>query len=352
MNDKSIDIKSLQEHVVESIASVLYSESFPSCELTPKGILALVDQIASYHEEGTELFPHILITTSLGGLLESVPFVQKIVVREADLHTSEFNKALKLCAPLAIDGWVIFIELNISDRKIIFGLLSSELSETSPSLHRQLLGDLSQENTNVPFLYISNVGQRTVLIEGDKKQIAISLSLKTVQDISSGAVSDLSNHIAKNTIAEIKETIISYFEKLFDISLKNCHGTLIGVVEDSLENIENLKKVLNDGVYFSNPIDLSLLIENSENEKSREASSLVRIYSSILQNMLNFDGITVLSTSGKIIGYHCFIEQESSLGNSGGARSRAFEAMVRSKAFICCLYKSQDGHEKFWSKNE
>lgn len=352
MTDKSIKIKSLKEHVFESISSVLRSEQFPSCKLTPHGVLALVDEIASYHEEGKELFPHILLTTDLAELLKSIPSVQKIVVRDNELGVLEFQAALKLCAPLAVDCWIIFIEINVPDKKIKFGLLSSELSETSPSIHRQLLGDLSSENDGLPFIYISNIGQRTVLIEGAKNKVAVSLSLKSVKDISSDSVHVLAANVAQKSKPEIRATIIFYFEKLLNFSLKECHGTLIGVVKDDEPSIEFLKQCLEDGIYLDEPIDLPLLVENSEHEKSREASSMVRIYSSIIQNMLNFDGITVLSTGGKVIAYHCFVKQGDSQETTGGARSRAFEAMISSNAFVCCLYKSQDGNEKIWSNND
>lgn len=352
MADESIKIKSLKEHVVESISSVLWIEKFPSCELTPYGILALVDEIASYHEEGKELFPHILLTTDLTELLKSLPFIQKIVVKEYELSVEGFHAALKLCAPLAVDGWIIFIDLDVSAKIIKFGLLSSELSETSPSLHRQLLEDLAPENVDLPFIYISNIGQKTVLIEGVKNKVAVSMSLKTIKDISSDSVNLLANNVAKNTKPEIRDTIIFYFEKLLNTSLKECHGTLIGIVEDDTSSLDFLKNTLEDGIYLDEPIDFALLIENSEHEKSREASSMVRIYSSIVHNMLNFDGITVLSTGGKVIAYHCFVKQVDTQGATGGARSRAFEAMIISNAFVCCLYKSQDGNEKVWRKND
>lgn len=352
MADQTIKIKSLKEHVVESISSVLWSENFPSCDDTPHGVLALVDEIASYHEEGKELFPHILLTTDLTELLKSLPFIQKIMLKGDNLSVKGFQSALKLCAPLAVDGWIIFIELNVSDKNIKYGLLSSELSETSPSLHRQLLGDLSPENADLPFIYISNIGQRTVLIEGVKNRIAVSLSLKTIEEISCDSVNLLAENVAMKIKTEIRDTIIFYFEKLFNTSLKECHGTLIGVVDDEQTSIAFLKDKLEDGIYLDEPIDFALLVENSEHEKSREASSMVRIYSSIVHNMLNFDGITVLSSGGKVIAYHCFVKQGDNQEDLGGARSRAFEAMIRSDAFVCCLYKSQDGNENFWRKND
>ena len=352
MANQSIKIKSLNEHVVESVSTVLFNEKFPSCEVTPDGIVALVDEIASYHEEGKELFPHILITTNLSALLKSIPSVQKIVVRVNELCVQEFYAALKLCAPLAVDGWVVFLEINVPNKTIKSGLLSTELSETSPSLHRQLIGDMASNGVEYPFVYISNIGHRTVLIEGLKEKIAVSLSLKAIQDISSGFAKPLAANVAKKTPPAIRDTFEFYMEKLLNTALKECHGTLVAVVEDDKPSIDFLKTCLEDGTYLEEPIDLALFVVNSEQEKSREASTMVRIYSRIIHNMINLDGITILSSAGKVLGYHCFVKQGDSKDAPGGARSRAYEAMVSSKAFVCCLYKSQDGNEKYWSRND
>lgn len=352
MESESVKIKSLKEHVLESISSILFSEKFPSCDFTPEGILALVDEIASYHEEGKELFPHILITTNLAELLKSIPSVHKIQINSTELCAQEFSSALKLCAPLAVDSWIVFFQIDVESKKLQYGLLSSELSETSPSIHRQLIGDMSSDIINIPFIYISNIGQRTVLIEGSKNKVAVSLSLKGIINVSNISIHTLAINIAKNCKKEIQDNLIFYFEKLLNTALNECHGTLVAVVEDDTESINLLKNCLKDGTYLEETIDISVLVENSENEKSREASTLVRIYSSIIRNMLNFDGITIFSTGGKVIGYHCFVKQEDSPETTNGARFRAFDAMVNSKAFVCCLYKSQDGDEKIWSKHD
>ena len=73
---------------------------------------------------------------------------------------------------------------------------------------------------------------------------------------------------------------------------------------------------------------------------SREASTINRLYASIVQSMLNHDGLTLFTTTGKLIGYHIFVKPDTNEQGEvvGGARSRAFEVMKASKVFCCCFY--------------
>jgi len=239
-NNETIKTKSLQEYVLDSISSVLFKEQFPSCEVTPEGILSIVDAIAAYYEEGRELFPHIIITTNLSDLLKPIPFRQIIEIRKMPLCVKEFSTALKLNAPIAVNGWIIFIEIDISNKKLRSGLVSVELSETSPSLHRQLIGDLGPAEIDSPVIYISNIGQRTVLIEGKKTKTAVSLSLKTVTELFGEATNSLASCMSKDCEPELSKMIIPYFEKLLNTAVKECHGTLIAVVKDDFATVHNL----------------------------------------------------------------------------------------------------------------
>jgi hypothetical protein len=123
------------------------------------------------------------------------------------------------------------------------------------------------------------------------------------------------------------------------------------VVKDSKQAIAALKIRHADGIYLDKPIDMHELLAASEEEKTRETSTANRLYSSLLESMLNHDGMTVLTTSGRILGYHIFVKPQGNEqeGLDGGARTRAFEIMTLSGCFTCCFYKSQDGNEKIWS---
>ena len=71
----------------------------------------------------------------------------------------EFSQALKLCAPLSKSGWVIYI--NVSDRELEYGLVSSELSELSPTFRNQSVGELSQNGDEYAIAYLQNAGNKS-----------------------------------------------------------------------------------------------------------------------------------------------------------------------------------------------
>ena len=69
-------------------------------------------------------------------------------------------------------------------------------------------------------------------------------------------------------------------------------------------------------------------------------------------SMLNFDGITIFTNTGKICGYH-FIVNNNAVADenvTGGSRTRAFEALCRIDGVLACFMKSQDGITKFYRR--
>lgn len=227
-------------------------------------------------------------------------------------------------------------------------MASSELSEVSPSLFRQLFGDtLKSEIKGTAYCYIKNVGLRTVQISGVKKKIYVSFSLKDISEVHDDKLSELCKSIALNINENLKELAFSFFEKLISEANKIGHGTLIGVVDAS--KIADVKKNM-DGTFFETPIQLLEFLETSETENSRQASTNVRQYMSIVKSMINSDGITIFTNKGEVVGYHSFVDLSKVNSGTvvGGARSRAFEAMKQIGLFDCCFFKSQDGNEKLW----
>lgn len=348
-SEQAPSVPTLRQHVLEAVERVLQQEGFPTCALAPIGILNLVDAIASYHEEGKELFPHIVIATSLTDLLKPLPFAHRVDIQRMSLTPEGFARSLRLCAPLAVDGWVIFVELDIEHDAMLSGLISAELSDTSPSLYSQLIGEMAPEITT-PALYLSNVGQRTVLLEGRKSKLPVSLTLKEAPASSSNQTREMVSLLCGDCSTGTSKAFAYFLEKHLDATLKDCHGALIAVVNDDATAIAAVKELMPDGVYLPDPVNLALDFEDCESAKTREAATKLRVYSGIVRNMLRSDGITVFTTTGKALAYHCIIRVSEAPGSIGGTRSRAFKAMTESGAFVGCYYRSQDGHEDIWRK--
>lgn len=344
---------SLRNSIIDSIGNFLYEEGFAKDDITKIGILEIINLISDYHEEGNPLFPEILLTNSLD-FFKTIPD-NEIIIQEADLSVSEFKNAIKLCAPLAINSWIIFIEVKAN--RIKYGIASAEISETSPSIYNQTVGQLKvTEYQNNTIAYIRNIGQKTVELAGLKNRLIVSLTLDEPKAQSNNELEALCGCISKKCSEKLKVNIQTFFEKVVDDALKSGHGNLIAVIDDEEQCIEKLKKEItgNGGIYLSKPIDFESLITDSETMRTNETSISLKAHASVLKSMLNHDGITIITNKGKVLGYHILIGDYLKAEDMvvGGARSKAFKSMENCGLFELCFYKSQDGNLKIWQKNE
>lgn len=343
MEANFIKKSSLRENLLNEIGGFLDSEGFRVDDLSKKGILHLINQISDYFEEGKRLYPEVIVTNNIE-IFKTIPHRIQSIQKEP-LSINSFKKAIKLCAPLSIDGWVIYIE--IGKEHLNYGVFSTEITESSLSLYRQTLSaDSFSEDTT--FAYIRSLGQKKVELRGLKGSIHVSLNLDDEKDMSTNELEQLSKVIVSDCVESKRDRIGMYFEKNIDEALKNGHGSLIGVVTDNPCTIADIKLKLNDGIYLDGEMDFAEMIMRMEEEKSIESSSNLKAYTSLMINMINHDGITLLTTSGKLLGYHLFIKDNSKdPEQTGGARSRAFDAM-KSIGLKACFYKSQDGTIKLY----
>ncbi|WP_276135063.1 hypothetical protein [Polluticoccus soli] len=347
---QEIKQSSLRDALLASIGDFLWEEGFKKDDITKRGILEVINLISDYHEEGTALYPEVLVTNNLD-FFETIPN-KDVVIQEGALTIEEFRSAVKLCAPLAINSWIIFIE--VKGNRIKYGITSAEMTETSPSIYHQTVGELRVEYKDTTIAYIRNIGQKTVELAGLKNRLVVSLTLDEPKPLTMNEISELCQSIAAGCEQKLRVNVKTFFEKLIDETLKIGHGNLIGIVEDDDKKIDNLKAEIkgNGGIYLAKPIDFQSLIEDSEINKNSESSINLKAFASVIKSMLNHDGITIISTKARLIGYHILIDSYVNKGDVlvGGARSKAFVSMQNCGHFKFCFYKSQDGNIKIWKK--
>jgi len=340
---------SLRESTLASIAEFLAEEHFEYRTSLKEGILELIDLLSDYYEEGNQLYPEVILTNDAVGLFKTLPSAE-IEISKSEVQLKEFKKALKLCAPLAVGSWIIFIEASGDNMR--YGLVSAEMTETSPSIYEQTVGSMKVRPENVNVAYMRNIGSKTVELTGLTRRLVVSLTLADVNSNENKHVEKLAQAITDSCPLEYRDQTKSFIAKTIQDAIKVGHGNLIGVVPDTEPCILKVQKDIDDGIYLARPIDIGSFIRISELEKSRESSVLLISHAQLMKSMLNHDGITIFTDAAKIIGYHMFIRQRGSTDVElvGGARSRAFQAMVNSQLFSACMYKSQDGQSKIWSE--
>lgn len=344
-------LASLRDNTLASVAEFLLDENFQTSTLLKEGIVELINLLSDYFEEGTHLFPEVIITNNSKEFFKTISN-REIVIAEETLSVKEFKNVIKLCAPLVVGSWIIYIEVTGNNMK--YGLVDAEMTETSPSIYEQTVGELKVELDSINIAFLRNIGSKTVELTGLKKQLIVSLTLDKIQPKGDNKIAQISDQITKTCSEEFKNPIATFINKTIEDAIKQGHGNLIGIVTDSEDSIDTLKTNITDGVYLKFPIDIEDYVIYTEKEKTNESSVSLMAFSKVMISMLNHDGITIMTEKAKILGYHMFIEPyESKDGEQpvGGARTRAFQSMVNSDIFSACFYKSQDGNAKIWKKN-
>lgn len=343
--------KDLGENVTEWIGNFLYQEGFTRCAVTQKGLLHLLDSIDGYTEEGQRLYPEVFLTTSLKKALTSLPN-QIILIDVDELSEETFKKALKRCAPLAKGSWAIFLE--IAENKINYGLASSEVSELSASLHRQLVGDMAIKEDVPPIAYVRAVGSKVVEITGTKAQLRISLSLGKRYKGLASEIDALATVTTSTVDSSLRDQATSFFSRLLEESFKEGHGSIIAVVAEVPEAITAFQAKYPDGAYLQSPIDIVQILSEALEAQTRQSSSILREYALVLKGMMSHDGVSVFTTNGRLIAFNVFLREiadaDAATEESGGARTRAFIALKSSGLTEASFFRSHDGRIDFWER--
>jgi len=347
--EETEEIKYLNEHIDSWIGSFLFSEKFPQLDEIKLGIVSIIDIISNLKEEGILLTPEIIVTTNLSNILKPIPYKNIISIGQLEISPNNFNVILKRCSYLAMKNWTIFIE--IIGKIINYGLLSSESSDLSPSTYDQIAGKLSININNTPMIYIKILGDKNIEVKGNCKKLIISLSLNKKILVFDYKLDIFINDLVLKVDSGINNNMKLFYTHTFEKSFSKSGGCLIALIDDENCVIEDFKNNNDDGIYLQNPIDLNnIFLEIKENNDLINNYYSLTHYANLITNMIYFDGITLLSNKGKILGYNIFVKNNNKACIIGGARKRAFIELQKSKYLISCLFKSYDGKIEIWRK--
>ena len=305
-------------------------------------LVEVANLLSDYYEEGTHLFPEIILVDDFAQFLKEYPCICNEFYF-GELKEKTLQRAIKMCAPLANSGWVIFIEVR--GRNVCWGVVNVELTAVTTPLYNQIIED---DLDNYHLVYIRNVGMKTVEFtsRGNKNNYLVSLSLKNIEDILKDDVAGFCDIIIKGVegdCTEPKEMI----EKAINTAIQRGHGNLIVVIEDKGDETV-IPDVLKNGVRIA-PIDFIELYDSYSKNKGN-----VLIHSNLEKNidliisMMNHDGIMVFTTKGRAIGFHYIVENniKTTEENDGGSRHKAFNKLCTTPQIIAVLMRTQEGVTK------
>ncbi|WP_022946234.1 hypothetical protein [Pseudoalteromonas ruthenica] len=305
-----------------------------------KVIVDLVFQLASYKEEGSKLHPKLYITTDIINVLKMLPGQASMEIGECSDFSEASRLALKKCAPLAVNGWCIYI--NELEDKVKYGIFRGDTNPTAVDIDDIILTEELPYKT----IKIQQITNGAVQVQANNGSILnISLNHQIGESTSPKNHLDELVRVIVSDVVEHKEQVTNFMSSLLNESIKKSHGCLIVVSKSS--SVPSFLEA--DGTTLNNPIDFQSLVKVSI-QMEKEAGSLVSM-GHLLDGMLGSDGIVVFSKDARVLAFNCFTPLPTAANSMplGGARRRAYDSLNDKigNELEAVYMQSQDGVTEF-----
>jgi hypothetical protein len=338
-------VRSIAESIHDLAGAVLFEANFQNNVLDREELVEVLRMIEDCREEGRALYPDVLLTTNLGDCLKPIHPVQITICGESSERPGRFRRAIKRCAPVAEEPWVIVLE--VSAEKLRYGVASTNVRADAPSLYESIF-DAFAGGCEFPILFLRRHGSRAIMLRTIRQQRVVSL---TLSDELLKAEEDIINFVSQVAFRSDEATRKSterVIQKLIQQACREGHGLIASVLDSSSENIAACKEAFPDGAWLDPAIDLSApRIDEINVSATLESDSALRARITVAKHMVETDLMSVFSTEGKLLGYNVHIPASKSSGTAGGARSRAFLSLKEHQFFLGGLMCSQDGLTKY-----
>ena len=300
------------------------------------------NELLDYREEGTHTKPKIIFTNNIDLIIKAVPKAYKLQVFQDDDATM-FSSRLKPLIAIAKKEWCIYIE-NKED-KFIYGICKTFNSLKEKSLITEIkesvsLKDRSEKISCIIAESISDFEMSLFSTRGNSIRINTSLhdshdvnQSQTIAEFTKDCFSKL-----RTTKKKLEEVHIMFYN-IFTKVIEDLNGAMCVIVDKDYKD----NGFFEDGIWLETPISFSKLFTQSKSYSEEK----LQAFANLFINMLNFDGITVVDTTGRVLAYNVFVESNIKRTKNviGGARKRAAYTIINSrrKHIVGVYFQSHEG---------
>ena len=316
-------------------------------DFTKKDLKEITDSIyklSNYEEESVKIRPNLFFTNNINLMVKNIPNCYKLVVFK-DQTGSNFKQNMKALLCFCKYDWQVYI--SYGNEYIEYGLIKILNSLKDKTLNQYIfkLNCLEDVKHKLQLINLHVVNGGLIMLEGlqgNKTSICFNLNDQIAFDWEEKIGQFVEASVSKvktrsmRKLNDIKNIYFNIFCKIF----QGLHGTICLIVDKDFKDKNNF---FTDGTWLPEPIDLTKLFIQSKNFNEFKLSS----YAEIIITMLNYDGITVMDNTGRILGYNIFIENNVDHSEKiyGGTRRRAAETLLKHKnnKIVGVYFQSQDG---------
>ena len=335
-----IDAGELPRGVVQSIRD--FCERLRGLRVSTPFMCALVEELP-YHRDGTTgLVRPVCLTNDFTRVANSLGTAQLMVGSSAP-EPSSIRGMLRLCAPLAQNGWLILCELTPDHLK--FGVVASDQNPAS-------LRSGSDDGRGFPMpredgvVSIAEPSRGVIAIQAATDEVRVHWKPPTVSR-EQRAVSTLIAAMSEATGSQKSETR-NRLQSIFSTALADSRGVLVAVVQRTWGGGWPCE----DAAFPPQPIDLLSLAPKGQDDKVGLGTT-----ESLVVSMIQSDGIVVFDNAARLRAYRWFVRLQSDENRlPGGARERAFRALKRlvegDSPLLAAFIQSGDRTTQFVGAND
>jgi hypothetical protein len=239
---------------------------------------------------------------------------------------------------------------------IEYGVFHAPSSPTALDI-RDTVQALTEEAANLHIILASQLTDKAVELVGARSGV-LHLYLSATPDNAPSprdALDHLITACCDDVAIDAREQVQSFVRTTLSDAFRHCHGTLVGVLTVG----QNPAEVSSDGVILREPISFTTLVKQHEIQRSDQSLAALTSYGHLLAGMLSSDGIVLLDSECKLLGYNLFVRDDEQNTSSpsqvvGGARRRAYmklRQLIDRGTLQACFICSSDGGTEFYKRD-
>lgn len=321
-----------------------------SSQASVSAIVALVAQLVHHREEGVELSPDIYLCHDASKLASILGGAELLAIGDAPLNDGTARQALKLCAPLAVSGYSIYIQRNLDDT-FAYGLVRATNLPLAVT-PEEALSDLG--DGSIPAVMVRKIARDCVEAlgaKGNRRRFHFSAARDDTA-APKAAIAALASAITTNIVDEVhKDNTRRFLDATLAQIFQESHGALAVVLQPGRE----ATSLFSDTVPLKQPIRFAERVAAFASDKSANTLASLQGAASLMEGMFHCDGIVVFDSDGAICSFRAFHHTESDVesqnANTGGSRRRTYDALkgLVGKGISLAFFRSQDGHTEAYT---
>lgn len=155
--------KSFRSVLFDELDSFLQNEEM-QCSETLNALVELVVALSHYTEEGSLLYPQVLLCDNLDNSLSIIQGSGAIEIGSGPKGDQTMRQALKKCAPLAKSGWYLYV--NRDGDFFRYGVFRTSNIPTALGVRDTLLDLSSEHEQRLNMILVSQLSEKAVELVG------------------------------------------------------------------------------------------------------------------------------------------------------------------------------------------